>query len=870
MSAESSRELGIVKFYNPRKGYGFVARADGTDVFFHLSHFRQPVTPAPGSAVRFALGQNREGLTADDIVLVPIDEVERYGGEVTSVDGDWAEALTPDNFAIRFKRGDFIPHTRADSLRPGDEVELFFLVSDDEASEQWRATVVRAADFDPDTLVGRRERREGDDDEENRRLLGILYKTDLDDEALHAAGLLVERNMRASLSALVSRVFDRRLEPATRRGLVDLIPQLYFDDECQDFLNEMADRLESAIGQEDEEQSPASAEAVAFLLDDARFPVRWSQYLLPFGLTLLRNLAGVPSCHAWLEQADSDESAEQWLTRVCRHVEQRRSGHGYVMTTALTTFDSLHQRHLLARPLAKSLARLLLACDAEGLANQIYHLREKVSPEFLPLLLGRLGEHPDLGEALRAPAQREIFSSWIESLLGGEHELSTAMLAGLLPVVEELRRQISDEETLHRLLRPVTENLTPDEVVRMLTAEDLPERAVWACLRHLDREGELGDLLADPEMREQVVAWLRRTADRPVARAPGEGEMTTALRLIDSLRERSELSDELRDIGRNLFRGIHDRFSAAGGAELVLLLEEFDLATLPGIVPVLARRLCDPALPEPVRGRLLNFLAGCGAPSAELAGALAAWQAEPDSVRRCGALISCLEAAAGSGDADAAAMAEVAREAVAGANVAWHDGFVAELAELPDGTPGALIEGFAILLPKRLFCDEADFALNRHVRLLHRRGMALGVVSAPLPRGVGACGRLAGPLAVDERNAIVGSIIDPDGARCFFEAANVQGEVMRIRTGDLLRFSRVPAVGDQPYQYVAYEVSTEFGGDDTPLLLAAATGSDEPLASAATAMLGRLWAELPPEGRDAVVAELDDEARERLTELVNA
>jgi len=394
--SESSGEthLGIVKFYNPRKGYGFVTRADGQDVFFHLTHFRTLSTPAPGNVVRFRIGQNREGLTAEDLVIVPGDQLECYGGTITALTSEGGTVTTPDNFEVRFLRSDFIPHTRADSLRLGDEVEMHFLFEEPEGV--WQAKVVRPPDFRPEDTAPRSERRDADEEEENRRLLGILYKTDLDDEALHAARTLCERNMRATLSALVSRVLDRRLELETRRELVRLIPQIYFDDPCQAFLEAMANALHRVLDEADQERSPAAAATLLMLFDDEQFPLRWSQYLLPFGLSLLRDLAAVPSCQVVLQEPDTAEAAERWLTRVCRHVEQKRSGHGYVMTTALATFDEVWQRDTLHEPLARVLSRLLVAVDGEGLANQIYHLRDKLSPEFMPVFLPQLSHHPDL------------------------------------------------------------------------------------------------------------------------------------------------------------------------------------------------------------------------------------------------------------------------------------------------------------------------------------------------------------------------------------------------------------------------------------------------------------------------------------------
>ena len=846
---EGETHLGIVKFYNPRKGYGFVTRAEGHDVFFHLTHFRTLATPAPGNVVRFRIGQNREGLTAEDIAIVPSEELECYGGTITVLETDGGMVTTPDNFEVQFLRSDFIPHTKADSLRLGDEVEMHFLF--EEPPGTWQAKVVRPPDFHPEDVAPRAERRDGDEEEENRRLLGILYKTDLDEEASHAAQLLCERNMRATLSALVSRVLDRRLAPETRRSLVALIPQIYFDDQCQGYLESMAQALAAALNEEEQESSPSSAIALRLLFDDEQFPLRWSQYLLPFGLSLLRDLSAVPSCHTLLQDAEVSEAAERWLTRVCRHVEQKRSGHGYVMTTALSTFDEVWQRDALRAPLERVLSRLLVAVDGEGLANQIYHLRDKLSPEFMPVFLPKLSHHPDLPAALRSPVQSEVFSQWIETLLrsSGDH-LSTEMLATVLPLIEEVRAHLVDDAAINRLLRPVTESLTPEEVVRLLTSEDLPERAIWATLRHLDHRGELNELLADPEVRGLVTDWLRRTSQQPQPEPPREQEVNTALRLIDSLRGSRELQGELNEIGHSLFASLHDRVAKADSREMVRLLEEFDCGSLPGLSGALAKRLRDFGPDDPARRRLTDYFVTLGPPVDQAALALARWSDEADEAPRFNEAVCALEACRESEADEASAMAEVLAEVLASAEVGWHDGFVIELADTVAGQ-AARLEGFAILLPKRLFCEPADFGLNRFVRLIHRRGMALGVVGAPVPESGYVCGRLAGPLAIDERNAMVGELVDCDGQRCYFEVAQMRsGQEQALQEGDLMRFTRIDAAGEQSCRYVAFNVHRSFSEAERPLLWQTfVEASDEAVALAA----GRKALELSGESPDDAV-----------------
>jgi CspA family cold shock protein len=860
---EDPRELGIVKFYNPRKGYGFVTRSDGSDVFFHLTHLRVPANPAPGHVVQFLLGQNREGLTAEDICLVAPEVVEVFEGRITSLGEDGGLIMTPDDFEVRFRRSDFLPHARADSLRVGDEVEMHFLLED---GPGWRAAVVRPANWTPEPISPRPERREVDDEEENRRLLGILYKTDLDDEAQHAAGLLAERNMRASLSALVSRVFDRRLSPEVRRELLDRCGQLYFDDESALFLTRMVAMLGRTLDEEDLEQSPAAVEALQLLLDDEAFPQRWTQYLLPFGLSLWRNLAAVPGCHSLLEHPEMEAAAERWLARLCRHVEQRRSGHGYVLTTALTTFDDFWQRDLLHAPIRRALARLLTSLDAEGLGSQFHHLRDRLSAGFLAVLAPALVQHPDLPLALGlTPGNAEVFAGWVEVLLSGEQPADPELLAVLLPLLQDLRSRAADQEMVERLMAPVTSGLTATEVLRLLSDEDLPERSGWACLWHLQTQGELQELLGDPQARTVVTSWLSRAAERATPAESAGQDLNTALKLVESLKESEELRSELVDIGANLFAGVHQRLAAAGSGELLRMLDQFAAGELPGLTATLIRKLAAEDLDEAARRRAVAWLLDLGPLYSDLATAILVWRRAPEDREALNDLITALQKAEDSSDPEAAACGQAARELLRARDITWHEGFVTAIAPGPDGQPRARVEGFAILLPPRLFADRLEFAPNRQVRLLLRRGLALGVTSAPVAEAGFVCGRLEGPLMIDDRDAVVGILVDLHGQQCYFEVASMKsGQDRALAEGDLLRFTRLAAVGDQPFAYVAFNVHAAFGPEDLSLLLeTVALATDEGVAAAAARQamaLAPAGAELWP----AAWRRLDDERRRRL------
>ena len=66
----SERILGTVKWFNGEKGYGFLTREDGPDVFVHFSAisgdgFR---SLAEGQQVEFTVEQGPKGLQATNVV----------------------------------------------------------------------------------------------------------------------------------------------------------------------------------------------------------------------------------------------------------------------------------------------------------------------------------------------------------------------------------------------------------------------------------------------------------------------------------------------------------------------------------------------------------------------------------------------------------------------------------------------------------------------------------------------------------------------------------------------------------------------------------------------------------------------------------
>ena len=66
------REIGEVKWFNVNKGYGFITRDNGDDVFVHFRAIRGKGhrTLAEGQKVRYHIVENERGLQADDVTVI--------------------------------------------------------------------------------------------------------------------------------------------------------------------------------------------------------------------------------------------------------------------------------------------------------------------------------------------------------------------------------------------------------------------------------------------------------------------------------------------------------------------------------------------------------------------------------------------------------------------------------------------------------------------------------------------------------------------------------------------------------------------------------------------------------------------------------
>jgi len=68
----AERETGKVKWFNTFKGYGFIEREEGDDVFVHFRAIRGEGYRSlkEGQQVEFSVVEGQKGLQADDVTIV--------------------------------------------------------------------------------------------------------------------------------------------------------------------------------------------------------------------------------------------------------------------------------------------------------------------------------------------------------------------------------------------------------------------------------------------------------------------------------------------------------------------------------------------------------------------------------------------------------------------------------------------------------------------------------------------------------------------------------------------------------------------------------------------------------------------------------
>lgn len=69
---DDDREVGIVKWFNVSKGFGFITRENGEDVFVHFRNIRGRGhrSLSEGQNVKFNVRQGDKGLQAEDVSVV--------------------------------------------------------------------------------------------------------------------------------------------------------------------------------------------------------------------------------------------------------------------------------------------------------------------------------------------------------------------------------------------------------------------------------------------------------------------------------------------------------------------------------------------------------------------------------------------------------------------------------------------------------------------------------------------------------------------------------------------------------------------------------------------------------------------------------
>jgi len=72
MLGMSDRETGTVKWFDNAKGFGFIQRSAGDDVFVHFRQIRGDGyrTLQEGQHVQFSIGQGQKGPQAEDVTTV--------------------------------------------------------------------------------------------------------------------------------------------------------------------------------------------------------------------------------------------------------------------------------------------------------------------------------------------------------------------------------------------------------------------------------------------------------------------------------------------------------------------------------------------------------------------------------------------------------------------------------------------------------------------------------------------------------------------------------------------------------------------------------------------------------------------------------
>lgn len=72
------REIGIVKWFNATKGFGFITRDTGRDAFVHYTAIQQNGFRSlnEGQKVEFTLAEGEKGPQAQDVIVVEMQQAQ--------------------------------------------------------------------------------------------------------------------------------------------------------------------------------------------------------------------------------------------------------------------------------------------------------------------------------------------------------------------------------------------------------------------------------------------------------------------------------------------------------------------------------------------------------------------------------------------------------------------------------------------------------------------------------------------------------------------------------------------------------------------------------------------------------------------------
>jgi CspA family cold shock protein len=69
-TSKSGKEVGSVKWFNASKGFGFITRANGEEIFVHFRSINGQRSLRDGQKVEFAVTNGSKGLQAEDVVAL--------------------------------------------------------------------------------------------------------------------------------------------------------------------------------------------------------------------------------------------------------------------------------------------------------------------------------------------------------------------------------------------------------------------------------------------------------------------------------------------------------------------------------------------------------------------------------------------------------------------------------------------------------------------------------------------------------------------------------------------------------------------------------------------------------------------------------